>query len=297
MVLSIACTPTDDAIVPNNNSEGSLSREKNEINELIPENNDQQQLESEKNTVVMLEMNGKEMRASLNDTHTANVFLELLPVSFTVTKSDQELRGTLDEQLPVIASQGHNSWKTGEIAWIDGWFSILTGKEKDFSEASSVIVIGEIEKEYIKLLSSFDETVNVSIRLEEKTSKIKENEENNMMNVQVRDKTLKATLVNNSTTEALKKILEKGPITIEMTDYGSMEKVGPLEGNLPRNDQHITTEPGDLILYNGNAFVIYYDSNTWNFTRIGKIINIKEDELKAVLGNGDVSVTLSLSND
>jgi hypothetical protein len=73
-----------------------------------------------------------------------------------------------------------------------------------------------------------------------------------------------------------------------------MEKVGDLGTSLPRNDEQITTEPGDLILYQGNALVIYYAPNSWNFTRLGKIDGITKDELTNILGSGNVTVTLSL---
>lgn len=81
---------------------------------------------------------------------------------------------------------------------------------------------------------------------------------------------------------------------ISMHDYASMEKVGSLGTSLPTNDENITTEPGNLILYLGNQFVIYYGPNTWNFTRLGKINNINAAELKKILGNGNVTVELSL---
>ena len=64
---------------------------------------------------------------------------------------------------------------------------------------------------------------------------------------------------------------------------------------LPRNDQQIRTQAGDLILYQGDAFVIYYDTNSWNFTRLGKIDDVTGEELKEILGNGDVTVVLSLN--
>jgi hypothetical protein len=105
---------------------------------------------------------------------------------------------------------------------------------------------------------------------------------------------LTATLVRNSSTEALKELLKDGPITIDMRDYGNMEKVGGLGKSLPTNDERITTEPGDLILYQGNALVIYYAPNTWTFTRLGKINNVKAEELKAVLGEGNVTAKLEV---
>jgi len=116
----------------------------------------------------------------------------------------------------------------------------------------------------------------------------------NRMNIQIGDNVLTATLVENSSVDALKEALSKGPITINMRDYGSMEKVGPLGMDLPRNDEQITTESGDIILYQGNAFVIYYAPNSWNFTRLGKIDNVTAEELREILGDGFVTITLSL---
>ncbi|MEZ5103038.1 MAG: cyclophilin-like fold protein [Draconibacterium sp.] len=107
--------------------------------------------------------------------------------------------------------------------------------------------------------------------------------------------TLTAAMVDNSSAAAFIELLKKNSLTIEMRDYGNMEKVGSIGTTLPRNDEQITTSPGDIILYQGNALVIYYAPNSWNFTRLGKIDNITQDELKAVLGDGNVTVTLTLA--
>lgn len=64
---------------------------------------------------------------------------------------------------------------------------------------------------------------------------------------------------------------------------------------LKSDDERITTAAGDLILYQGDKFVIYYDTNSWNFTRLGKIKNISETELKNILGENNVTVTLTLN--
>ena len=100
---------------------------------------------------------------------------------------------------------------------------------------------------------------------------------------------LAATLANNSSAMAFYELLEKGPVTIKMTDYGDFEKVGPLGTKLPRNDTQITTPAGDIILYQGNQITIYYDTNSWNFTRLGKVDGVTQAELKKVLGKGDVT--------
>ena len=120
------------------------------------------------------------------------------------------------------------------------------------------------------------------------------NAASNTLKIQVGNTTLTATLRDNSSVTALKEFLAKSPVTIDMHDYASMEKVGSLGTTLPRNDVQTTTTFGDLILYQGNSFVIYYDTNTWDFTPLGKINNITQAELKRILGDGNVSVTISL---
>ncbi len=114
------------------------------------------------------------------------------------------------------------------------------------------------------------------------------------MKITVGDTVFTATLAENSSAEALAELLQENPLTIEMSDYGNFEKVGPLGRSLPRNDEQITTQAGDIILYQGNSLVIYYDTNTWNFTRIGAISDVTQEELMEALGTGDVTVTFSL---
>ena len=106
-----------------------------------------------------------------------------------------------------------------------------------------------------------------------------------------------ATLVSNSSTEALVAQLQQGNITYEAHDYGNFEKVGPLGYTFPRNDEDITTQPGDLILYLGSNLCIYYDTNNYDFTRIGKLDGMTQAEIKTWVnaGGDNVSVTLSIS--
>lgn len=126
------------------------------------------------------------------------------------------------------------------------------------------------------------------------TSNTNKEETEMTINIQIGEHLLAAELVQNSSTEALLEMLADGPVTIEMRDYGNMEKVGSLPDSLPRNDESISTNAGDLILYQGDSFVIYYDTNSWSLTRLGKMKDITKEELKDILGNGDVTVVLSL---
>lgn len=105
---------------------------------------------------------------------------------------------------------------------------------------------------------------------------------------------LTATLVDNSSATAFYNLLNKGPITIKMSDYSNFEKYGPIGTSLPRNDTQITTTAGDIILYQGNQIAIYYDTNSWNFTRLGKVNGVTQAELKRILGKGDVTAVFSV---
>lgn len=115
----------------------------------------------------------------------------------------------------------------------------------------------------------------------------------NKINIQIGENVLTATLVENSSTEALLAMLEEGPLTIHMNDYAGMEKVGSIGKQLPTNDQHIKAKPCDLILYLGDSLVIYYEPNSWNFTRLGRIDNVNQKELKKILGRGDITAVLT----
>ena len=106
--------------------------------------------------------------------------------------------------------------------------------------------------------------------------------------------TLTATLENNSSAVAFYELLQKGPVTISMHDYGNVQKVGSLGKTLPRNDTQITTSAGDIILYQGNQITIYYDKNSWNFTRLGRVDGKTQAELKKILGKGNVTTVFSV---
>lgn len=115
-----------------------------------------------------------------------------------------------------------------------------------------------------------------------------------MINMEINGTILQVSLCRNSSAEAVKELLRKGPVTIPMKDYAHMEKFGSFGMQLPSNDEHITTEAGDVILSEGSLLVLYYAPNTWNFTRLGKVKNVSASDLKKVLGTGNVVATLSL---
>ena len=132
-----------------------------------------------------------------------------------------------------------------------------------------------------------------------KLSKNEDSEENTMIReiyLKINNYNLTVTLEDNSSTEALVNKLKNNDIIIDAKEYGGFEKVGSLNFNLPTNDTKINATSGDLILYNGNEITLIYGKNTWNCTLLGKVQNINESELKNILGNGDIKITISINN-
>jgi len=97
----------------------------------------------------------------------------------------------------------------------------------------------------------------------------------------------------NASVEALKTLAAEG-IAIDMAMYGGFEQVGSIGQSLPRDDQQTTTTSGDIVLYSGNQLVVFYGNNSWAYTRLGHITDQTPEQMKALLGNGDVKITLSI---
>lgn len=127
---------------------------------------------------------------------------------------------------------------------------------------------------------------------------IKEEDMTEKLYITIGNQTLPVTLVKNNATEALMAALAANPITYEADDYGGFEKVGALGISLPTSNQQLTTQAGDVILYSGNQIVLFYGSNSWSYTRLGRIEYESLEQLKSFLkaGQGRVSVTLSAEN-
>lgn len=105
--------------------------------------------------------------------------------------------------------------------------------------------------------------------------------------------TFPATFADNQGAEALADLLTDGPLTLSLEDYGGFEKVGSLGQSLPTSNTHITTQSGDIMLYQGNQIVLFYGSNSWSYTRLGQVTDLTG--WQEALGHGDVTVTFSLT--
>ena len=99
---------------------------------------------------------------------------------------------------------------------------------------------------------------------------------------------------NNESVAALKEMCQKSPLTMQMSMYGGFEQVGSIGKSLPRNDKQMTTEAGDIVLYSGSNIVVFYGSNSWSYTKLGHITDKNASQLRDVLSNGDVTITIGI---
>ena len=61
-----------------------------------------------------------------------------------------------------------------------------------------------------------------------------------------------------------------------------------------KNDEQITTHSGDIVLYSGDKIVVFYGSNSWAYTRLGKM-NIPEGDVTELLSNGDITLKIVIA--
>ena len=120
---------------------------------------------------------------------------------------------------------------------------------------------------------------------------IESNKEQNMV-MKIGDTSVDVTWEDNDSIKELNKLAESG-LSISMSMYGGFEQVGSIGQSITRNDVQMTTQSGDIVLYSGNQLVVFYGSNSWSYTKLGKI-NLSQKELEKLLGNGDVTITLVL---
>jgi flavodoxin len=118
------------------------------------------------------------------------------------------------------------------------------------------------------------------------------------MYITIDGQTQPVTLVDNAATQELVSKLQQAPITVTLNSSGGFEIWGALGFSLPTSNEQINARPGDVILYNGSNICIFYGTNSWSYTRLGKIDGLSESELRTFLkaGESNISVKLSLSN-
>ena len=101
----------------------------------------------------------------------------------------------------------------------------------------------------------------------------------------------------NDAVQSLRELVAEQPLTIEMSMYGGFEQVGDIGTELPRNDVRTTTQAGDIVLYAGDQMVVFYGSNSWAYTRLGRVTDRTAEEMAELLSGGDVTITVGMSEE
>ena len=112
------------------------------------------------------------------------------------------------------------------------------------------------------------------------------------MKLYINDTEVPVVWENNAAVEALAAEAGKGDIVVNMSMYGGNEQFGPLGKSYPASNRQVTTSNGDIVLFNNDQIVVFYGSNTWSYTRLGKMA-LPEDEVTELLSNGDITLRLT----
>lgn len=111
--------------------------------------------------------------------------------------------------------------------------------------------------------------------------------------ITVGKKTFSAKLYNNQTTQAL---VERFPLTVDMSELNSNEKYYYLSNTLPTaSEQPRKIYAGDIMLYGDDCLVVFYEtfSSSYKYTRLGYIEDA--EGFAQILGAGNVQVAFKLT--
>lgn len=125
------------------------------------------------------------------------------------------------------------------------------------------------------------------------TEEIQEEEQmGKTMHLYINDTEVPVIWEQNESVQALAQLAAEGTVTVNMSMYGGFEQVGSLGRRLPRSDRQTVTQAGDIVLYSGNQIVMFYGSNSWSYTPLGKADGVSASRMRELLGNGDVTITI-----
>lgn len=156
-------------------------------------------------------------------------------------------------------------------------------------ETTSAVETHETQSAEVTATTAESSTVEETANEEEQLSETESSESEDTMRLLIGETEVPVTWEENASVEALRALC---PLTIQMSMYGGFEQVGPLGTSIPREDVQTTTQAGDIVLYSGNQIVVFYGSNSWAYTRLGKIDGLSSSELTDLLGNGAVELIL-----
>jgi cytoskeletal protein RodZ len=164
--------------------------------------------------------------------------------------------------------------------------------DPEIKEESSVF--SQTESDNTEVQSALPETSDTS-KPEKPTDLTQETDAENMELIMKIDGTeVSVEWENNESVDAIRELAASGGLEINMSMYGGFEQVGSIGQSIPSSDEQTTTKAGDIVLYSGNQVVVFYGSNSWAYTRLGRITDKTEQELAEMLGKENVVLSFEI---
>ncbi len=245
-------------------------------------------LPPENGTKILLHFGDTVIPGILNDSETAQALIAKLPYTQHMNRYSHDFCG-VTEDLPYNKEEEHYGWLNGDIDYATDapYFTILF-EDQDGSEIyGNQVNIGVISCP-LGDIAALDGSYDVLIELDKS-----EEGEASMMQMKINDTPVTVAWEDNESVAALKEVAKNG-LTVQMSMYGGFEQVGSIGHRLPSQDTQTSTSSGDIVLYSGNQLVVFYGSNSWAYTRLGHITDKTPEEMRALLSNGDVTITITV---
>ena len=245
-------------------------------------------LPPENGTKILLHFGDTVIPGVLNDSETAQALIAKLPYTQHMSRYSHDFCG-VTEDLPYNEEEEHYGWLNGDIDYATDapYFTILFEDQDESEIYGSQVNIGVITCPLADI-AALNGSYDVLIELDES-----EEEEETMMQMKINDTPVTVAWEDNESVSALKE-LAANDLTIQMSMYGGFEQVGSIGQRLPSSDVQTSTSSGDIVLYSSNQLVVFYGSNSWAYTRLGHITDKTPEEMRTLLSNGDVTITLSV---
>ena len=158
-------------------------------------------------------------------------------------------------------------------------------------EKRSVSFENDISEE---MIDNSTESQISAVEETEITDKSAIDDEKEYMKLYFNDTEIPVIWEDNQTVQELMEEAGKGDIVVQMSMYSDNEQVGSLGKSDTKNDEQITTHSGDIVLYSGDKIVAFYGSNSWAYTRLGKM-NLPEGDVTGLLSNGDITLKIVIA--
>ena len=239
-------------------------------------------------TKILLHFGDTVIPGVLNDSETAQALIAKLPYTQHMSRYSHDFCG-VTEDLPYNEEEEHYGWLNGDIDYATDapYFTILFEDQDESEIYGSQVNIGVITCPLADI-AALNGSYDVLIELDES-----EEEEEPMMQMKINDTPVTVAWEDNESVSALKELAANG-LNIQMSMYGGFEQVGSIGQRLPSSDVQTSTSSGDIVLYSSNQLVVFYGSNSWAYTRLGHITDKTPEEMRTLLSNGDVTITLSV---